>query len=399
MREGKDGSDMFEILSEEFCQRLSQSAAAIIGHHVLVTDEHGVVLGSYDPTRVGSLHEASLDVIRTGRQIYHSTGEADQLNGTKPGTTIPLFIGNRVVGTIGITGAPEEISKYAMLIQQMAQTFLDFQERQRFCQYSDYEKLTLLHSITGDVTEDDADTIYNNAYKLGYDMNLPRLILRVELEPLPSQEQVGESHLSRKIVDHMSKELFIHPQDFLCIQNSSEVVAMPLYFEASGGMDVLRPKVQNILDTFSGECRTLRLGVGAPKEGVLGMHASYEDATLALRVLNVRNFSFGYLTACDIFLEKLALDLDETVCGHVSSTLLRHIEESAEGDRLLDLIYHWCQSHFNFSKTAEALHIHKSTLVYRFRRAEELYGLDLHDFDKTMALYLVYLRRLMRSKV
>lgn len=389
---------MFEILSEEFCQRLSQSAAAIIGHHVLVTDEHGVVLGSFDPSRVGSLHEASLDVIRTGRQIYHSTGEADQLNGTKPGTTIPLFIGNRVVGTIGITGAPEEISKYAMLIQQMAQTFLDFQERQRSSQYSDYEKLTLLHAITGEISEDEADSVYNSAYKLGYDLNLPRVVLRVEMEPLNGQEQTGESPLSRKIIDYMSKELFVHPQDFLCIQNSSEVVAMPLYFEASGGMDVLRPKVQEILDAFGGECRTLRLGVGAPKDGALGLHASYEDASLALRVLNVRNLRHGYLTACDIFLEKLALDLDETVCGHVSSTLLRHIEESEEGERLLHLIYHWCQSHFNFSKTADALHIHKSTLVYRFRRAEELYGLDLHDFDKTMALYLVYLRRLMKQK-
>lgn len=390
---------MFEILNEEFCQRLAQSATAIIGHQVLVTDDHGIVLGSNDPSRVGSLHGASLDVIRTGRQIYHSVTEADLLSGTKPGTTIPLFLGNQLVGTVGITGTPEEISKYAMLIQQLAQTFLDFQERQRSSQYNDYEKLALLHTLTAEVSEDDTTSIHDSAYRLGYDLNLPRIVLRVELEPLSSQEQSGDSALSRKIADYMSTKLFVHPQDFLCVQNSTEVVAMPLYFEGSGGMDVLRSKVQDILDTFSKDCRTLRLGLGAPKDDVLGLHVSYTDASLALRILQVRNTPFGYLTACDIFLEKLALDLNETVCSHVSSTLLRHITESKDGEHLLTLIYHWCQSCFNFTKTAEALHIHKSTLIYRFRRAEEVYGLDLHDFDKTMALYLVYLRKLLKSKL
>ncbi len=387
---------MFGILNAELCQRLSQSASAIIGHHVLVTDEEGIVLGSNDPARVGTLHEASLEVLACGRQLYHDVNVAGKLSGTKPGTTIPLSIGGKIMGTIGITGKPEEISKYAVLIQQLAQTFLDFQLRQQFSQYSEYEKLSLLHDLIVDVQDDDVEFIHNNAYKMGYDLNLPRVVLRVEVEPYGLQSQ-GTTPMSQRIMEYMNK-LFIHPQDFFCMQNNSEVVAMPLYFESSGGMDALRQKIQGLLDGLSGEYHTLCLGIGAPTSGPKGLHASYQDATLALRVLHMRDISHGYLTACDIFLEKLALNLDDEVCNHVSSTLLRNIQESEAGDQLLQLVNHWCQSHFNFAKTAEALHIHKSTLVYRFRRIEEKYGLDLYDFDRTMALYLVNLRRLMRLK-
>ena len=115
------------LLDKERCRRLSQSAHAIIGHHVLVTDINGIVLGSDDRTRVGTLHEASLSVLASGKYAYHDHIAANNLAGTKPGMTIPLRIDGHIVGTIGITGNPESISQYAMLIQQLAQTFFDFQ--------------------------------------------------------------------------------------------------------------------------------------------------------------------------------------------------------------------------------------------------------------------------------
>jgi len=384
------------LLDKELCRRLSQSAHAIIGHHVLVTDINGIVLGSDDPTRVGTLHEASLSVLSSGRQAYHDHIAANTLSGTRPGMTIPLRIDGHIVGTIGITGNPENISKYAMLIQQLAQTFFDFQAKQRSAQYDDYEKLSLLHDMTTDNYSDHADLIYERAYRLGYDFNLPRIVLRAEMIPAQSGEQKDRNWLSRRVMKRMS-ELFSDPQDFICVQNSLEIVAMPLY-NGEGHLNEICEKIQQLIDIFSSECTVLRVGVGTTMNQPQEFSAAYQQASMILRVLHLRKISHGYLTASDVFLEKMALSLDDAVCEQAASTLLSRIARDEDRDQIMEMISCWCQTHFNFAKTAEALHIHKSTLVYRFQRANDKYHLDLYDFDKVMALFLVNLRNQLHAK-
>ena len=380
------------MLDKELCNRISQSASLIIGHHVLVTDKNGIVLGSNDPARIGTLHGASLDVIASGQQIYHNQTDASRLSGTKPGTTIPLSVNGEVIGTIGITGSPEEISKYAILIQQLAQLFMDFHAQQQSSVHRDYKKRNLLHDLAADIQDDMLENIHNSAYELGYDLELPRAVLWIELEPADGSARAGPAPLQAKLLAFLAEQ-FVHPQDFLCAQSDSEAAVLALLPENSSSLEGLRQKSGAVLDRFGPECRVLHLGIGSQAEGIRALHTSYEDAHLAARVLQMRRTAHGCLTVNDIFLEKLALNLSPSACDHISSALLRPIQQSKDHELLMQLISCWCQTRFNFSKTAEALHVHKSTLVYRFRRIEELYGLDLYDFDKTMALYLLNLRR------
>lgn len=383
------------FLDQELCRRLSQSAHAIIGHHVLVTDINGVVLGSDDPTRVGSLHEASLTVLSTGKHAYHDFAAASNLSGTRPGMTIPLRIDGHIVGTIGITGKPEDISQYAMLIQQLAQTFFDFQAKQYSAQYDDYEKLSLLHDLTTGSYADNADLIHDRAYRLGYNLMLPRIVLRIFLSPANHEKHSDQSWLSRRVAEKMA-HLFSDPQDLICVQNRTEILAMPLCSE--DGMPAIQEKAQQLIDAFCGECTYFCVGIGTRISHPREFNGSYQDASLILRVLHLRKIQYGYLTSDDIPLEKMALSIDDAVCDHVSSTLLARIDKDEDRDQLLEMITCWCHTHFNFAKTAEALHIHKSTLVYRFQRTKDKYHLDLYDFDKVMALYLINLRRQLHQK-
>ena len=54
----------------------------------------------------------------------------------------------------------------------------------------------------------------------------------------------------------------------------------------------------------------------------------------------------------------------------------------------MDLILNWCESMFNFAETARRLGVHKNTLTYRFEKLRDDYGIDLHDFGSTIAIYL-----------
>ena len=51
----------------------------------------------------------------------------------------------------------------------------------------------------------------------------------------------------------------------------------------------------------------------------------------------------------------------------------------------------WCESGFNLVRTAEALHIHRNTLIYRLEKVERLTGQPWRDHRATLTLYLACL--------
>jgi carbohydrate diacid regulator len=51
----------------------------------------------------------------------------------------------------------------------------------------------------------------------------------------------------------------------------------------------------------------------------------------------------------------------------------------------------WCESGFNLVHTAQALHIHRNTLIYRLEKIERLTGTPWRDHRTSLTLYLACL--------
>src|SRR5438874_676423 len=94
------------VLTTGLAQEIAGETSGIIGFNVLITDRDGTVIGSGDRSRVGSFHEASVDVMRTQRPATHSAAQARALCGVRPGITLPIVLNGSALGTVGITGYP-----------------------------------------------------------------------------------------------------------------------------------------------------------------------------------------------------------------------------------------------------------------------------------------------------
>jgi carbohydrate diacid regulator len=51
----------------------------------------------------------------------------------------------------------------------------------------------------------------------------------------------------------------------------------------------------------------------------------------------------------------------------------------------------WCESGFNLVRTAETLHIHRNTLIYRLQKIERLTATPWRDHRASLTLYLACL--------
>lgn len=384
-----------EILEQELCDKLVQSASLIIGHNVLITDENGCVLSSNDATRIGTTHGASVEVIRQGVKAYHDSKAAENLTGTRPGMTMPIYVEGEVVGTIGITGAPQEISHFAMLIQQMTEIFLNFHGQQQISTRKTLQKQGLLRKIiTFDSGNYTSESVYTDAYELGYDLNLRRIAVFIELFP---KERAKHSITEEVLLNSQMAEklfgIFSNTQDFLCPQNNLEYVGfMCFHGEAGDFEEELREKCRQLGQELKQFGYSVRIGIGTLADSLDSLRQSYENACFAERILKKKIIQDNCLMSSDAVLEKLAVSIPDEICLETEMMFFNPVFRSKNMEELLETIVHWCRCRFNFVQTANALHIHKSTLVYRFQRIQERYGLDLYDFDKVTAIYLLAVR-------
>ena len=70
---------------EQFAQKITESTKEIIGFDVIITNERSIIIGASDKVRLGTFHEGSVDVIKTGKVHHHRLGYIDHMQGTKPG--------------------------------------------------------------------------------------------------------------------------------------------------------------------------------------------------------------------------------------------------------------------------------------------------------------------------
>src|SRR5258708_17284223 len=112
------------VLTPELAGEIADETTRMLGHNVLITDENAQVIGSGDVSRVGTIHEASVAVVKSGVAASHNAAEAAALGGVRPGITMPIVLDGAVVGTAGITRSTAQVVRPCRLVRAPPQILL-----------------------------------------------------------------------------------------------------------------------------------------------------------------------------------------------------------------------------------------------------------------------------------
>ena len=389
------------MLSPSLAQEIAGDTSAVIGFNVLITDDTGTVIGSGDTRRVGSFHEASVEVIRTQEAAAHTALQAQELRGVRPGVTLPLVMDGRAVGTVGITGTPRQVGRFGLLVKRQTEILLreSVMLRSRLLAERAAEKvLADIASYDPQVVE--SEFITARAAGLGFDLRLRRIAVVIEVTvpqsgPPPARLRggaardvtPGRSELLRTV-----REVFADPQD---------IVASP----SPGWICVLhRPTARASVDSLRKACRRLtdviaaqdglaaRVGIGEPATSADGLHDSYQDARDALDLgVRLTPGPGAVHLITDLRVPQLLASAGRPARTRLLARTAADLSTQPDWPVLRATVTAWCESGFNLVRTAEALHIHRNTVVYRMNKIEQLTGRPLRDTPTALALYLACL--------
>jgi carbohydrate diacid regulator len=382
-----DARDRSTLLTTDLAQEIAAETAEIIGFNVLITDPDGAVIGSGAVDRVGSVHEASLQVMKTLRPAWHSAEEARRLHGVRPGITLPIVLDGEALGTVGITGSPRQVRRFGLLVQRHTEILV----REAFLVRSRLMHERAVTELVRDIAFLDAEVldvgaVEDRARELGVDLDVPRVAVVIDLGTGSREPGVsgGPPHDTRT---RSVREVFHDARDVVA------EIAPGRFAVLHAVDDEVRRRCEQVVELFEQRHgQRTRVGLSDPGAGVRGLHDAYRDADSALRVAPSGAHAEGVVVPiAALRVPQLLAAAPPGARGRFTELVLRDLREEPDWPALRDTLIAWAESGFNLVRAAAALHIHRNTLIYRLNKVSDRSGQPARDPRTGLALYLACL--------
>lgn len=328
----------------------------ILHQPVNVMDEHGVIVASTDPARVGSVHAGAVRIIERGLdELVIDTD--NELAGARAGINLPIVFGRQIVGVIGLTGSRDQVELHGRIIKKMTEILLldlDAQERARLDKRLRANFLS--EWIFGDPISLDR-SFAERGLRMGIDVTQPRRALAIALPPAAPETLEHDYHGAEASVLEAGGLFLRTASRAFCLfpdRPDSQMLAL------ATGLQKTAPFAVGVGGSAPEDFRSLRAACLQAEKAL--------DACLAIP---------GSPPA---FYDRLGVELvlDE-ISPAVKAEYLRRVFHGCQPDELDEttlLLRTYYDLNGSVEKTAARLYIHKNTVQYRLRRLGELTGFD-----------------------
>ncbi|HWI61775.1 MAG TPA: sugar diacid recognition domain-containing protein [Symbiobacteriaceae bacterium] len=364
------------LLTPELAQPIVDRAMAILQRNVNIMDANGVIVGSGDPSRIGTLHQGAEAVLRTGKRLEIQPEDVPKWGGVRIGVNLPLRLGRSIVGVVGITGLPDEVRPFGELIREMVQLMLVQVRSAELERTSALAREALLRDLltgTGDLTE----RMVREATLLG--LNRETLYTVMLCEPQAGVEPGDYTWLDPMagLIERSAAEGAIEPLLMTGPWEGRLVVV------AGPGADGLLPALQGLLPAGAA------IAAGLSVRGLHELRRSYRTAMLAMQA-GRRLRGEGAFTAGALYLETMLAGISPDDGRTYVHRVLGGLPPatSKAGAQLRETVTAFIKADLSLATAAGQLGIHRHTLMYRLEQVAGATGLDPRGGEGAVRFYL-----------
>lgn len=369
--------------SRENAQRIVDEMKESIHRDINIMDERGVILASTNPARISQVHGGALKVLREGLEQL-SVRRPDELEGTQEGINLPICLGEKTVGVIGITGNPDEVGIFGSVIKRMTEIMIESTWQQERENQLDIAKgLFLENWLFSDTL--DLPELEVRGRLLNIDVSLPRTVILLQLSPSTSKSTRVEELLemqNTRLLQLIRRHIGDDPQNFCAAVHQRILI---LLRERSPD-DVRRLTGQICSEIESFYQTHVSGGVSSASETCMDLRRCYLEAKTASRVAaqSGRNqVLFYHDVSLDFAIQSIAPDVRRNLVSLVFSSCTQ--EERAE---ILDTLRLYFKYDGNTERAAEEAYVHRNTLQYRINKIQRKTGYSLRSPTQSILLYL-----------
>ncbi|GAV22267.1 CdaR family transcriptional regulator [Carboxydothermus pertinax] len=381
----------------KYAQTIVDKTIKILGYNINIMDSQGIIVGSGDKKRINTFHQGAAEVIRIGRPLEITFDNARNLEGVKPGVNLPIYLNNKIVGVVGITGEPDEVRAFGELLKVSVETMLQeafLSEQLRMQQNA--KDLYLYDLILGNFEDEDLFEARGEA--LGFDMKLPRIAVVIAVEELNAGNKIASELLLQKKRDYILsciKGAFADSQNMIGYVGSNSIVV----FCVIGKIEIFEIKkqifgyIERLENLFQKDRIRFKVGIGKFYKGLKGLKKSYSEALQVLALRERMSCQSNVTFAADVSLEIFLNSISGEILDNFIANILPHskILDILRKPRFFEVLKVFLENDLNISVTAKILKVSRNTVVNRLERIKEITGLDVRNFNDAIKLKLLLL--------
>jgi len=394
-------------ITHKLAQDIVDKTMSILGKNINIMDENGVIIGSGDKSRLNQFHEGAAQVIKEGKKLEIYSKDINHLVGAKPGINLPIEHNNKIIGVVGITGEPNEVSPFGEVIKMTVEMMLQQEFLLKEIQLEQQARGNFIHDLISGRMGNDPDLFITRGQIVGYDILIPRVALVIDIyqfEKTAKQSfqtskglKRGEIYLQRLKDDVLTtiQGIFVDtPQEIVSYAGGGRFVVLKI-INLKDSDEMVRKKIfrmgEKIKNTISQKVRfKVTVGIGEHhEEGIQGLNKSFKEATQALDV-GIRLGGAGdiyHINGLGIgrILAEIKKDTQQEIIKKTFYSV-KEVRGRKINETLLETLKAFFDNNLSVSKTAQVIYIHRNTLLYRLRRVKEITGLDPKRFDDAVQL-------------
>ena len=386
-------------LSTHQAQDIVARTMRIIPFNVNVMDAHGVILASGDPARVGELHDGALLALAKRATVEVDAASSRLMHGARPGINLPLVVGGRLCGAVGLSGEPDAVRQFGELVRLTAEMILEQAslagELQRDSRYREAFVLNLIRPDAGARPDLEAW-----GRRLGVDLRRTQVVFLLQLAASgPAGPGLADDEALARLQRLQLSLLARRPALLSATAGPHELVILDVFEPDARDNDRIKALARRHealaaqVEALAAELEDapafpLTLTMGLASTGIEAAAVSYQSAQAAARIGRRRHPERRQHSYYGLALPVLLSGLD---AGWQASELRRplaRLGRDRSGAGLLHTLQAWFACDESSAATAAALAIHRNTLDYRLRRIEALTGLDLARSEDRLLLYV-----------
>ena len=355
------------MLTQSIANLLVKEMSSVLKLNVNVMNADGYIIASNDSSRLHQFHEASTIVMDTGETIHLTAENIHLYKGVKMGINLPIEFQHEIIGALGITGSPEEIGDRAQLVKIMAELLV----KQAYM-VTQHERLQhVKDSVVEELLKDDAEL-----WKVRRWMQLLGMPFEIEQSSLFLIEVQEQSTQQNAQTNRLFQLLQVEDYLFSKVDSDQYLLAVPSTAKAT--LAYLQPQsLTKQLQSYP----HIRISSTLPIQDWDSFSIAFQECQHALklappsaRFVHFQQYEMEIIvqTAKSPFLDRLLLRFPQQIL--------------LEQQLLLTTLF---QFNMHIQQTADALFVHRNTIVYRVKRFHEQTGLNPLNIQDAFKIQLL----------
>lgn len=344
-------------ISRELAKQIVTSANEVIQTDINLINAAGIIIGSTDPDRIGTYHQAGAKALSQQQPVMVTEQERHLFQGTKEGINYPIFLNKEAIAVIGISGKPSEVEKFGFLVTKICEIFLKEQmliaEMNSENRFISYLVTALIH-----------DSINNPKY---------------------FHQRLREFEIDDSVLYHVFSVKLLNPVIEPAIRHYFAALDCRLvHYLYPSELVILAPDPQMAQfqeKQFSQMCSGQAIGGLAAPCSLYNVHLAWPQAVAARRYARRQNLPF--CKSDGLSAELVLAGIPEEIRHAYAARVLNQL---AEKER--QTLSTYLDNHLSLKDTAQKLFIHKNTLQYQLDKITEKCGLNPRIFGEAFLLKL-----------